>query len=288
MKTFRFFATLFSIALLACSTGESPSQEQSEQVATPPDSIVVNLDVDGSSCDPASVDVRDNAPILDSGVVDAAAPVIVDAGPRLKPRAFFYGNSLVYGSGLQASQLQTSTVGAQLRDLLGNQWEASEWIGRGGWPTSMLITAAPHDLAKYLPENRSAKVLVFWEAVNEMGSPFNCEAYEIMARKRLAEGWKVILVTATVTNVTADIGPDGGVNTVNAYWTNLRHKFNACVKANYASWGVSSIVDIDSHPELLNPYNTTYYLDKVHLTPLGYHIVALDALPKVKALYVAP
>lgn len=158
---------------------------------------------------------------LAEATVDAAPDVITGASP-LPPRVFVYGNSLVFGSGMTQPAITTDRFPAQLAAKLGTKWVSDLWIGRGGWPTSMLITAARHDLAVANAEPpRTRKVLVFWEGVNEMGSPYNCEAYEIMTRRRVEEGWTVVLITATPTAATADKTVDGGATA--PYWPTLRH-----------------------------------------------------------------
>jgi len=257
----------FLCAFVFCSNADDINQSVFDG-GTPPETLVN--------------DCNDRVEYIPMGRQDFA-PIVLsdasyDAGPLLGARVFVYGNSLVYG--LNATQ---STY---FKNLLGPKWDTSIF-GRGGWTTSMLITAAPHDLAAANSENRSVKVLVFWEGVNEMGSPFNCEAYEIMTRKRIAEGWKVVLINATTTASTADVSPDGGLPAY-SIWRDWRHTFNACVKQNYASWGAVGLIDIDTIPQLLNPYDTQYYTDKVHLTSLGYKMIADRIANLVAPLYKAP
>lgn len=256
--------------IVACSTDKEKHSVQNTEnvpvaVQTPPEMIA-------SECIPAYV-----SPVLTENISHEIVDAAYDAGPVLGPKVFVYGNSLVYGA-------FATPVGEQLRNMLGSAWDTT-WIGRGGWGTSMLITAAPHDMAKLNAENRSKKVFFFWEGVNEMGSEFNCEAYEIMAKKRLSEGWTVFLVTATPVPSTAEMSEDGGRPAASLdVWRQRRRTFNSCVKTNAKNWGVAGIVDIDSHPELLNPFNTAYFLDKVHLTTAGYSIVAADMAKLVSEL----
>lgn len=242
---------------------------------------------DAGAVDAASlVDVVSDAPLGDAtAAADGSDGAAVG---WLRPRVYVYGNSLVWGSELPAATVAVDRLPAQLAARLGARWESDRWIGRSGWSTSMLITAAPHDLAAEVAEQgRARKVLVFWEGVNELGNPWACEAYEIMTRRRVAEGWTVVLVTATPTPLTAEHGPDGGA-APSAYWRDLRRAFNACVSANAATWGAAAVVDIDALPELGDPWDTAYYLDGTHLTRAGYAVVADAVAPVVDALYVAP
>ncbi|MFO0674272.1 MAG: SGNH/GDSL hydrolase family protein [Polyangiaceae bacterium] len=206
----------------------------------------------------------------------------------LPPRAYVYGNSLVWGSELPAATAATDRFPAQLATRLGTRWATDQWIGRSGWSTSMLITAAPHDLAAATAEQgRARKVLVFWEGVNELGNPWACEAYEIMTRRRVAEGWSVVLMTATPTKLTADLG-EGASPAPSPYWRDVRRSFNACVVTNGASWGAAAVVDLSTLTELSDPWDTQYFLDGTHLTAASYALIADRVAPVVDALYTAP
>lgn len=244
---------------------------------------------------PDASGVPEAGPGLGDATSDASPDVITGASPLEKPRVFVYGNSLVWGSGMTSAEVATDRFPAQLAEALGDRWQSDLWVGRGGWPTSMLITAARHDLAAANAEtNRTRKVLVFWEGTNEMGSPWNCEAYEIMTRKRVSEGWSVVLINALVRPITAEVSEDGGA-APNPYWRDLSRAFNQCVVDGAKSWGASAVVDVRAIPELQNPYDATYFIqgvpigsDRTHLTKAGYARVVARVAPILDSLYVAP
>ncbi len=257
-----------------------------EEDATPPDDAgAPDAESEGGSI--SWPDAAQDVAVPDAGPLDAAPDVIT--GASAPPRVFAYGNSLVYGALLPYPAVLTDRFPAQLSVALGPKWQSDLWMGRSGWTTSDLITAGPHDLAVPNAEtNRTRKVLVFWEGVNEMGNPWQCEAYEHMTRARVAEGWKVILINALIAaNTFHGVKPDGTQNS--ASWLKLFDDFNACVAANARSWGADDVVDLTIIPELQNPWDTRYYTaGGGHLTRDGYAAVVRETVPKVQALYISP
>jgi lysophospholipase L1-like esterase len=225
----------------------------------------------------ALLDPKDAGAAPDA-VADDAFPDVV-GGATTKPRAFVYGNSLVWG--VNASDPLTTSFPARLAAALGQRWEASKWVGRSGWGGAQLLLAAKYDLPLYTSEkDRARKVFVFWEGTNELAA-FPCDSYEIMTRTRIAEGWTVVLMTALPTTSTAN---DGGV----AVWVQRRRDFNQCVRDNAPTWGAAAVVDVGALPDLQDPWDTSVFSDGVHLTDLGYQRIADAVAPVVESLYVAP
>lgn len=286
------FAALVGLlfVLFACSSPADDASGQADAACAVTEAAAIAFDAGAAIADVVAIDAQtqtDDAPIdviapTDGAAQDAAQEA--EAAAPLKPRVFAYGNSLTYGVG--ATNIATTSYPARLAAALGSRWQADAWRGRSGWGGAQLVLAAKYDLPQYTAEtSRTRRVLVFWEGTNELGA-LPCDSYEVMTRARVAEGWTVVLLTTLPTTSTASVTSDGG--TTSGVWVTRRLEFNQCVRDNFAAWGATAIVDVGADPMLQNPWNSSYFVDGVHLTDVGYQRIADAVAPVVDALYLAP
>ena len=86
----------------------------------------------------------------------------------------------------------------------------------------------------------------------------------------IADGWLVIGITCTPVTVAWNKNSDA-IN-----------DFNTLLKA-YSN-PLFEYVDINTHAELSDPTNGTYFFDGLHLTSAGYSLVSNDIAAKINAL----
>lgn len=190
-----------------------------------------------------------------------------------KPLVLCAGNSLTSGTGSTSGATQTLSSTAnnypgQLWSLLGSSVYSVRIDGYPGRNTPQMILEVPAfgDLYRY-PSTGQKQVAVCWEITNDLGSTTNAWAsyrrFVSFCQARRALGWKVIAVTV----LPRQDSPYAGFETA-------RLQVNTWIKANWQSFA-DNYADVASDSRLQDPTNTTYfYTDKVHLTSVGYGIVA--------------
>lgn len=272
------------LLLVACSAPESSGVDSTN--STPPVTApaIVPSDVDTGVID-AGVDVATEAEIdaeakdagadstTDGLVPDVAQPV--DAGPRLPPRAFVYGES----------HADRPAFTSKLSMSLGANWVTSA-KGRPSHTMSELYFTAPTDLAAVNAETgRARKVLVVFAGTNDYyraSTPveFVCEQWKQFTSVRSAEGWSVVLLTPLRSDLANQQAP-----------VSVRHAaLRTCIMADGVTWGAAAVVDVGGDSALQNPLDGVYFESPIgtHLTTAGYEYAAGLVAPAVQALYVAP
>jgi lysophospholipase L1-like esterase len=171
------------------------------------------------------------------------------------------GNSLTEGNGSTGGNTYPAQTDALLdpRFLVANR-------GVGGSTTAQRVAGFEASVHRFFVPGRR-NVVVFFETVNSLSVGGATVQETIDANRAYVEqavslGWEVILCTAPL----ADTAHETNIGLV-----------NDGVRAGWASWGASALVELEEAAELNPPGvsdNPTYYADTTHLTNDGYAVVA--------------
>ena len=184
-------------------------------------------------------------------------------------RVAFAGDSLTHGlDGLQDPVHDCYPY--QTLRLLGDGWHGTN-SGYTGTQVSAMTTDAPTNLDPYYDAtNYTKNVCVLWGGTNDLY--FGATAATTISRiqafctARKSAGWKVVLCTLT---------PRSGGSTPGSFEAD-RQTVNTAIRAMTPTYA-DAIADIAADSRIGDAgdeTNATYYYDLVHMTPVGYAIVA--------------
>lgn len=170
---------------------------------------------------------------------------------------------------IEGDSLSTSYPSV-LQDMLDSSWQVVTAAISGTQTAAMLTQAQTIVDWRYTPNN-SKNVYVFWGGTGDLAIGGSVEStyqniVDACQGRRLA-GFRVIVILIAPRTAATLFGPTF------AEFEARRLQLNALINANYTQFA-DGVYDPNSDPRLLDPADTTYYSDGVHMTTAGYTIIA--------------
>lgn len=184
----------------------------------------------------------------------------------------FEGDSLTSGPNGAPEQAYP----AQAMDLLGGRYV---WRNRGGSGQTLVDMARDAALIDHEPR-QPVNILVLWGGTNDLR--FGASADEVYsriesyARARRATGYRVLVLT---------ILPRSNSTTPEGFEIQ-RQALNARLRASWRDFA-DMLIDVAADPRIGDAgdeLDARYFTDRLHMTPLGYSLIAAHVAESLKAL----
>lgn len=125
--------------------------------------------------------------------------------------------------------------------------------------------------------NGSRNILIVWAGVNNYTWSANAihSALAAYCSARKAAGWTVVVST----EIDAQTERHDQYHWHDTTWPNL----NALIRENWSSYA-DALVDLGANSHLQDATNTTYFIDRLHLTLEGQAVVANEMIPVINSV----